>query len=124
MGKLILRETSRALLILTLWMVVWPSNVAGQHPFPTSFAARVTADPAAAVTLRLRASCNARRAGIVATDTAIGAVAGWLVFTIGVGALTDSHGSAYRRERWRWIGIGAAVGVGRGVIRAVQTPCS
>jgi hypothetical protein len=66
--------------------------------------------------------CRPNRIYSAAMGSIAGAGAGWLFFTLGIGALADDHGSEYKRERRKWVIGGAIIGTIVGIVRPEPLP--
>ena len=62
------------------------------------------------------------RAGNVVFGAVAGAGVGWLVFSMGIGALSSDHGAPYKRERRRWVIGGAVFGALLGAFSPLPPP--
>jgi hypothetical protein len=66
--------------------------------------------------------CRPNRIYSAAMGSIAGAGAGWLFFTLGIGALAGDHGSEYKRVRRKWVIGGAIIGTIVGIVRPEPLP--
>ena len=109
----------------TLGILAGPGVLAAQRPHPVGAQPPVTFPDTSTdrAPVRNPNSCPGRRVAVVGLNSVGGALAGFIGWTITIGALADDHGEIYQRHRRRWTLDGAAIGTGVGLFRALTRAC-